>query len=114
MTDCDISAIKSPVGEVTERDLVGLIKEFMGECEARLPAANRILSATGIRITHSLIRGAYGISGTQTHIGSRVEIHRTIEYLQTHASEKISVAKPADMAAMSPSRFSRIFKRETG
>jgi len=96
------------------RELIGLLKEFMNEYEARLPGFERLLAATGIRIAHSLLRAAYGISATSTRIGNRLEIHRAIEYLQIHAAENISVAQLAEIAAMSPSHFNRIFKHETG
>lgn len=96
------------------KELIGLLREFMDEYEARLPGFERLLDAVGLRITHSLLRAVHGISAEPTRIGSRVEIHRAIEYLQTHAGENVSVAKLAEVAAMSQSHFNRVFRLETG
>ncbi|ABQ24492.1 transcriptional regulator, AraC family [Geotalea uraniireducens Rf4] len=96
------------------REMMGLLKEFMNEAEARLPAREPLLAAIGTRIVHALIRAAHGIITPDASIGNRVEIHRVIEYIQTHAGKKLSIGQLAAVAAMSTSHFSRIFKRETG
>ena len=41
-------------------------------------------------------------------------IHQTVQYLNTHYSEKITMEKMARQVYLSPSYFSRIFKEEMG
>lgn len=96
------------------REFISHLKEFMNEAEACLPARDALLDAIGIRIIHAIIRTAYGISAPPDRIGNRVEIHRAIEYIQTHAGDKLNVDKLAAVAAMSSSHFSRVFRQETG
>jgi AraC-like DNA-binding protein len=96
------------------RELTGLLKEFMNEAEARLPGRDPLLTAIGIRIVHSLIRAAFTIASPPDRIGSRIEIHRTIQHIQTHSGEKLTVESLAAIAGISPSHFSRVFRRETG
>lgn len=96
------------------RDLTGLLKEFMNEAETRLPGRDTLLASIGLRIIHSLIRAALDVASPPDRIGSRVEIHRTIQHIQTHAGDKLTVENLAAIAGISPSHFSRLFRRETG
>ena len=41
-------------------------------------------------------------------------IHRSLQYMRTHYSEKITLDQMAAMSYLSPSYFSRIFRQETG
>jgi len=95
-------------------ELLGLLKEFMAECEAALPGSDAVLSAISIRIVHSLLRAVNGVSSPAPRIASRVEINRVVEHLHHRFGEKVTVEEMALVAAMSPSHFSRIFRRETG
>lgn len=96
------------------RELTGLLKEFMSECEARLPGREALLTAIGTRIVHSILRAAFDLAPPTEGIGNRVEIHRAVQHIQTHAGDKLSVELLAGVAAMSPSHFSRVFRQETG
>jgi AraC-like DNA-binding protein len=95
-------------------ELLGLLKEFMAECEAALPGSDAVLSAISIRIVHSILRAVHGVSSTAPRIANRVEINRVVEHLHRRFGEKVTVEEMAAVAAMSPSHFSRIFRRETG
>src|SRR6266567_690832 len=95
-------------------ELIGLLKEFMAECEAGLPGGDAVLAAVSVRIVHSLLRAAHGVHSPAPRIANRVEIHRVVEYLHRGYSEKITVEEMARVAAISPSHFSRVFRKETG
>ena len=95
-------------------ELIPLLKDFMNEADAGLPGRDTLLEAIGTRIAHSLIRAAFAFPPMPDRLGARLEIHRAIEYLHGHYAEKVTVAGLARIAAMSPSHFSRTFRRETG
>lgn len=95
-------------------ELVGLLKEFMVECETGLPGRDVVLAAISTRIIHSLLRAGHGIASSAPRIASRVEISRVVEHLHRHFAEKVTVEEMAAVAAMSPSHFSRVFRKETG
>ena len=44
----------------------------------------------------------------------RREISKVIQYVEMHLEEELTVAKVADLAGMSESRFAHVFKEETG
>lgn len=95
-------------------ELVCLLKEFMTEYEAALPGSETVLEAIAIRIVHSLLRAACGVQAPAPSIAGRIEINRVIEYLHRHFGDKMTVEEMANIAAMSPSHFSRVFRLETG
>lgn len=96
------------------RELSGLCKEFMSEAETRQPGRATLLAAIALRIVHSLIRAACNLAPLAAGSAHRVEIHRALQYLHAHAGDRLSVEQLAGIAAMSPSHFSRVFRRETG
>lgn len=95
-------------------ELVCLLKEFMTECEAGLPGGEAVLAAVSTRIVHSILRAAHGVKPPRPEIASRMEINRVIEHLHRCFGEKVTVEEMAGVAAMSPSHFSRVFRKETG
>lgn len=97
-----------------EPDLLMLLRQFMNECEARLPGRESLLAAMGMRIMHSLIRAALGVTHRPSATGARLEIHRAIQYLHDHFGDRLTVADLASIARLSPPHFSRLFRRETG
>lgn len=97
-----------------EPDLIVLLRTFMNECEATLPGREALLAAMGLRITHSLIRAALGVMARPSAGSVRLEIHRAIQYLHDHFTERLTVADLAGVAGISPPHFSRLFRRETG
>jgi AraC-like DNA-binding protein len=95
-------------------ELILALKEFMQECDNRPPGADEVLEALGVRIAHLLIRGLTGIAGGSERIEQRTGVDRAIHHMHTHFAEKLTVARLADLAAMSLSHFARVFKLETG
>lgn len=85
----------------------------MIEADNKIPGEKAVLHAIGIEICHAIIRGILGVSQVDK-ISSRVEIDRVIEHIHSHIDEKLTIADMADIAGMSPSNFSRTFKKETG
>lgn len=96
------------------RELSGLCKEFMSEAETRQPGRATLLAAIALRIVHSLIRAACNLAPPTDCSANRIEIHRAVQFIHAHAGDKLSVEQLAGIAAMSPSNFSRVFRRETG
>lgn len=99
---------------VPEPDLIVLLRSFMNEYEAGLPGQDVLLAAMGLRIIHSLIRAALGVTARRSSGTVRLEIHRAIQYLHDHFEERLTVADLAGVAGISPPHFSRLFRRETG
>jgi AraC-like DNA-binding protein len=97
-----------------EGELLALLRGFMNEYEAGLPGSEVLLTAMGLRITHSLIRAALDINARPTAAGARLEILRAIQYLKDHFAERLTVADLARVAGISTSHFSRLFRGETG
>ncbi|MBC7962221.1 MAG: helix-turn-helix transcriptional regulator [Steroidobacteraceae bacterium] len=97
-----------------EPELIVLLRTFMNEHEGNLPGREMLLAAMGMRIIHSLIRAALGLTSHPSAVVVRLEIHRAIQYLHDHFSERLTVADLADVAGISPPHFSRLFRRETG
>lgn len=95
-------------------ELVGLLKEFMTEHESALPGSETVLEAIAIRIVHSLLRAAHRVQTPAPSIAGRIEINRVIEYLHQRFGDRVTVEEMAAVATMSPSHFSRVFRRETG
>lgn len=97
-----------------EPELIVLLRTFMNECEAELPGRDAQLAAMGVRIIHSLIRAAIGVTARPSSGSVRLEIHRAIQYLHDNFAERLTVADLAGVAGISPPHFSRLFRRETG
>jgi AraC-like DNA-binding protein len=97
-----------------EPELIVMLRTFMNEAEADLPGRDVLLAAMGVRISHSLIRAALGVTARPSAGTVRLEIHRAIQYLHDHYDERLTVANLAAVAGISPPHFSRLFRRETG
>ncbi len=89
------------------------IKEFMAECNNKLPGAEVLMNTLATKIVHMIIRTILNIHSDQTEITDRIEIAKAIEYIQRHFGKKILLEELAGICAMSTSTFSRIFKKET-
>jgi len=95
-------------------DLLPILKRFMAEAADRPPGCRDMLVALSSEICHSIIRGMFGISPRGDRISARIEVDRAIEHMHANLSEKITLQDMARVAGMSPSHFSRVFKREAG
>lgn len=90
------------------------IKEFMLEVDNDMLGAQSIIHATNLKICHSLIRSMLHLEHKQDKITHRLEIDKSIEYMHSNLDQKITVESLAKTAHMSPSYYSRTFKKETG
>ena len=94
--------------------LLPLLKRFMIETERGAAGSEAVLDALGVEICHSLIRAIVKAPAAKTRVADRVEIGRVIEYLFSHLGDKITIDVLADVAHLSPSHFSRVFKDDIG
>jgi AraC-like DNA-binding protein len=86
----------------------------MTEYEEAAPGYEPLLNAGAMKITHFLIRQLLDIKYTPGIILHRMSVNKSLEYLNEHYGEKLSVYDLATAANCSVSHFSRIFKEETG
>lgn len=94
--------------------LLSLLKRFMAEASAGLPGSQDVLQALGTEICHAIIRSIFHIARPVDIVTSRFDIDRAVEYLHSHLAEKLTLKDMAQVATMSSSHFSRVFKKEIG
>jgi AraC-like DNA-binding protein len=94
--------------------LLPLMKRFMLESSSDLPGRNDMLASLGVQISHCIIRGMLELKNVEYGFSDRLEVNRAIEHIHSHLSEKLSSSELAEVACMSASHFSRVFKSETG
>lgn len=97
-----------------DRNIFTLLKRFMIEAENRVPGREAVLLALSLEICHSIIRSIFEFSPEHDRISSRMEIDRAVEYIHANSGKKLAVDEMAGIAHMSPSNFSRVFKKEMG
>lgn len=95
-------------------ELLNLVKDFMAEADNDRPGRELVLAACGQRLCHCLIRSMLELPPVVSEASERLEIHRVIEFLHGHFERKLHIEDLAAVAALSPSHFSRLFRRETG
>lgn len=91
-----------------------LLKRFMIEADSNIPGAMAVLDALSVEICHSLIRSIVKTPALKSCLAERVEIGRVIEHIHSRIDDKITVESMAGVACLSPSHFSRVFRKETG
>lgn len=94
--------------------LLPLLKRFMIEADSRIPGSDALLDALTVEICHCLIRSFVKTPAPRTRMADRAEVGRVIEYLYTHLGDKLTVDKLADVAHLSTSHFTRVFKEDLG
>lgn len=90
------------------------IRDFMIEADNRLPGWEQMMHGLNLSLCHSIIRSLIGLEIDFDRITSRLDIDRAIEYMHNHIGDKLTLEELAAFANMSPSHFSRVFKKETG
>jgi AraC family transcriptional regulator len=95
-------------------NLLPLLNKFMIEADNSVPGCEAVLHGLGLEISHSIIRGIFDVRAAEDRISGRVEIGRVIEYIHAHMHTKITIGRMAEVACMSSSHFSHVFKAETG
>jgi AraC family transcriptional regulator len=94
--------------------LLDALREFMAEFDERGPGYEALLSATGRKITHLVIRQILGSPKRDEKVDFRMAANHTVEFMHTHLGEKIGLVDLARVARLSLSQFSRVFKQELG
>ncbi len=95
-------------------NLVPLLNKFMIEADNHAPGCEAVLHGLGLEISHSIIRGIFDMRAVQDRVSGRIEIGRVIEYIHANMQRKMTIRKMAEIACMSSSHFSHVFKSETG
>jgi AraC-like DNA-binding protein len=91
-----------------------LLKEFMVEASYQIQGRDSTLQALSVAICHSIIRSVFKIGPRISQHSFRVEIERAINYIHTNLSRKITLKELANVAHMSPTHLTRVFKKEVG
>lgn len=95
------------------KNIPHLIQTFMREYEKDLTGMDRYLNILGQQIMHEFFRVFYGINSKKTQKSIREEVNTAISYMEDNFSESISIENLANQISISPSHFTRIFKKET-
>lgn len=95
-------------------ELCRTVKDFMIECEVRLPGQEALVEAHALRLCHEILRIVLGVARTTPATATRMDINRAVEFAQSHLHEPIQVTDLARTAGLSVSHFSREFQREMG
>jgi len=90
------------------------LKEYIAELSDRNKLNKQLVKALECRITHMILRSFFGVDSNAEKISDRFDVDKAAEYINEKYSENISVRDIASVIALSPSHFSRIFKKETG
>jgi len=94
--------------------LLPLLNRFMIEADNDAPGCQAVLKGLGLEICHAMLRGFFRVNSGENRISGRVEISRVIEFIHRHLHAKMTIREMARIACMSASRFSHVFKEETG
>lgn len=95
-------------------ELCRTVKDFMVECESRLPGQGALVEAHALRLCHEILRLVLGVARTTPATAVRMDINHAVEFAQSHLHEPIQVTDMARTAGLSVSHFSREFQRELG
>ncbi len=90
------------------------LKEYIAELSDKNRLNKELVKALECRITHMILRSFFGVDLNTEKISDRFDVDKAAEYINEKYSENISVRDIASVIALSPSHFSRIFKKETG
>jgi len=98
----------------TPPNLLSMLKQFMIEADNGGPGSEAVLHGLSLGICHSVIRSVCDVRALNDRITPRVEIDRAVEHMHSGLAGKITVRNLADIACMSQTHFTRIFKKEIG
>lgn len=90
------------------------VRDFITEVSIKAAGYNTLIESLEIRLAHALLRSMTGINNGNSAITGRLDIDRAIEYINAHFAQSISIEDISSITALSPSHFSRLFKKETG
>lgn len=90
------------------------LKEYMTEINDADSTNNELVKALECRIVHIILRALLGVDSSSDKMSERFDVDKAAEYINEKYADNISVRDIASAIALSPSHFSRIFKKETG
>lgn len=93
---------------------ISYIRDFIVEVDNKLSGWETVVESINLRICHSIVRSMLGLTIDFKHTNTRLGIDSTIEYMHKHLGDKLTIEQLASHTNMSPSHFSRVFKKETG
>ncbi len=97
----------------TER-LASALKEFLREFECRSPGFETLLAGEEAKICLLIARQILGNETPAGRLTYLLSVNRAVELVNRRFAEKISVGEMAAAAHLSISRFTKVFKEETG
>ena len=95
-------------------ELLGTLRCFMLESSAGTNGNPELLNHLAQVITHLTVHSVIAEIHHTVPLYDRFEVDRTIAYMNSHFSEKITIDDLANQAARSSGHFSKIFKSVTG
>lgn len=99
---------------IIRKDILSFIKKFMSEYEENSFGKENLLHSLSLIITHELIRSIFSLETVKDIVIKKDEIQITINYMNQHFGEKITIESLSKLVNMSESNFNRIFKKEAG
>jgi AraC family transcriptional regulator len=90
------------------------VRDFIIEVSEKVSGYERLIGPLEIRLAHAILRSMSGITMSNVKISDRLDIDHAVEFINSHYADQITVNDMAGSVALSPSHFSRIFKKETG
>lgn len=90
------------------------VRDLMIEISGKKTGYESLVDSLEVRLIHAFLRGLYGIDMNAHPLSGRIDVDRVIEYVNVNYAGSLSVEEMASLAALSPSHFSRLFKKETG
>jgi AraC-like DNA-binding protein len=108
------SAIQAPAFFSVSGILRAAIRDLMVEISEKKTGYESLVDSLEVRVLHAFLRTLYGVETNPHPASGRIDVDRVIEYINVNYSEPLSVEDMASVVALSPSHFSRLFKKETG
>jgi AraC-like DNA-binding protein len=90
------------------------VKQFMAECGDNKPGKKEVLDSLELLLCHMMVRALCSVTVDVDAVTERLDIQRSVEYIQAHFGDDLSIDILARDAHCSVSHFSRLFKHELG
>lgn len=108
------SAIHAPAFFPVSGMMRAAIRDLMVEISEKKTGYEALVDSLEVRVLHAFLRTLYGEETNPHPASGRIDVDRVIEYINVNYPEPLSVDDMASVVALSPSHFSRLFKKETG
>ncbi|AGX42814.1 helix-turn-helix domain-containing protein [Clostridium saccharobutylicum] len=99
---------------IVKKDIINFIKKFISEYEGNTLGKDKLLDSLSLIITHELIRSMLKLDNIKDITLKKNEIQISIDYMNQHFEEKITLDSLSNLTNISKSNFNRVFKKETG